>query len=113
MELDYVLIGNRIKELRIKKNWTQAILAEVAHVEPSNISHIERAATKVRLPTVMDIANALGVTLDDLVYGNLVKSSHISCKRIDELLEDCDDEELKIITEIIKNAKPIIKKYKK
>ena len=43
--LDYVVIGKRIRELRKKKGLTQVVLAELSGVEPSNISHIERAAT--------------------------------------------------------------------
>ena len=58
MEINYVSIGERIREIRMQKRWTQAFLAERAAVEPSNISHIERAATKVSLPTLIAIANA-------------------------------------------------------
>ena len=75
MELDYKMIGNRISELRKKKGMTQAVLAELSEIEPSHISHIERAATKLSLPTLVAIANALEVTLDELVYNNLSKST--------------------------------------
>ena len=68
--IDYVIIGKRIKELRCAKGMTQAALAELSGVEPSNISHIERAATKLSLPTLVAIANALGATLDEIVYNN-------------------------------------------
>ena len=85
MGIDYISIGNRIKELRTEKGWTQAKLAEKSGVEPSNISHIERAATKLSLPTMVSIANALGVTLDEIAYGSLVKSNHISIKMIDDI----------------------------
>ena len=110
MAIDYISIGNRIKEIRTAKNWTQAKLAEKSGIEPSNISHIERAATKLSLPTLVNIANALDVTLDEIVYGSLVKSTHISIKIIDDILADCSSEELKSITEIIKTTKTILKK---
>ena len=71
MSIDYVVIGNRIREIRKDKKMTQAYLAELSGVEPSNISHIERAATKLSLPTLVNIANALEVTLDDIVYSNI------------------------------------------
>lgn len=73
MKIDYVSIGKRIKSFRNEKGWTQAVLAEKSGVEPSNISHIERAATKVSLPTLISIANALDVSLDEIVYNSLVK----------------------------------------
>ncbi|MCI8496637.1 MAG: helix-turn-helix transcriptional regulator [Clostridiales bacterium] len=102
MEIDYITIGNRIREIRTAKKWTQATLAERSGVEPSNISHIERAATKLSLPTLINIANALEVTLDELVYGNLIKSSHISIELIDNLIADCTPDEIRTLAELIK-----------
>ena len=75
MGIDYISIGNRIKEMRVAKSWTQAKLAEESGIEPSNISHIERAATKLSLPTLVNIANALEVTLDEIVYASLIKNT--------------------------------------
>ena len=109
MGIDYISIGNRIKEIRTAKGWTQAKLAEESGVEPSNISHIERAATKLSLPTLVNIANALGVTLDEIAYGSLVKSSHVSIKMIDEILADCSPDELKSIAEVIRTTKSVLK----
>ncbi len=112
MGIDYVSIGNRIKELRAAKGWTQAKLAEKSGIEPSNISHIERAATKLSLPTLVNIANALGVTLDEIAYGSLVKDKHISIKIIDDILADCSPEEIKAITQVIKTTKSVLKSNK-
>lgn len=109
MDIDYISIGNRIKELRNERKWTQAKLAEKSGVEPSNISHIERAATKLSLPTLVNIANALGVTLDEIAYGSLVKSSHVSIKMIDNILTDCSPEELKSLAEVIKTTKCVLR----
>ena len=109
MSIDYISIGNRIKELRITKGWTQAKLAEASGIEPSNISHIERAATKLSLPTLVNIANALGATLDEIAFGSLVKSNHVSVKIIDDILKDCTSEELKSLTEVIRTTKAVLK----
>lgn len=109
MGIDYISIGNRIKERRTSKGWTQTILAEKSGVEPSNISHIERAATKLSLPTLVNIANALGATLDEIVYGSLIKSSHVSVKMIDEILADCSSEELKSLAEVIRTTKIVLR----
>lgn len=105
MEIDYVSIGKRIREIRTAEKMTQAELAELSGVEPSNISHIERAATKVSLPTLVQIANALKVSLDELVCGSLVKSSHVLIKQLDEIISDCDTKELQAIIEIVKTTK--------
>lgn len=111
MSVDYVEMGKRIREIRESKGLTQAALSELAGIEPSNLSHIERAATKVSLPTLINIANALEVSLDELVCGSLVKSEHISVQRIDELLSDCSPFELKAIYEMLKTIKTVLRKY--
>ena len=109
MGIDYISIGNRIKEIRTAKGWTQAMLAEKSGVEPSNISHIERAATKLSLPTMVNIANALGVTLDEIAYGSLVKSNHVSVKMIDDIILDCSPEELKSLAEVIRTTTAVLR----
>lgn len=105
MDLNYEAIGKRIKKFRVERGWKQSELAEKSGVEASNISHIERAATKVSLPTLVSIANALEVSLDEIVYNSLIKNEHISVKEINELLRDCEPNELTI--EIIKTTIPI------
>ena len=112
MSIDYEIIGSRIREIRKSKKMTQEKLAELSGVEPSNISHIERAATKLSLPTLVNIANALEVTLDELIYDNLKKSAHVSAKLIDELLFDCSADELKAIAEVIKTTKSVLRMKK-
>ncbi len=107
--IDYAAIGKRIREIRTQKHLTQATLAEMSGIEPSNISHIERAATKLSLPTLVSIANALEVSLDELVYDNLKKSTHVSVPLIDELLSDCTPAELKAIGEVIKTTKNVLR----
>lgn len=109
MKIDYAAIGRRVREIRLSAGLTQTRLAEIADIEPSNLSHIERAATKVSLPTLIHIANALNVSLDELVYGSLVKSQHISVKIINELLEDCTFAEIRALTEILKTSKNALK----
>ena len=71
MELDYQAIGIRIRRLRKEQGLTQQRLAELSSQEPSNISHIERGATKLSLPTIVNIANSLNVTVDDLLCDSL------------------------------------------
>ncbi len=112
MSLDYKVIGRRIKEIRIEKGWTQAKLAEKSGVEPSYISHIERGATKLSLPTLISIANALDATLDDVIYTNLSKSTHISIGMIENLLSDCTPEEIASIAEVVKTTKNVLRMKK-
>ncbi len=110
--LDYSIIGKRLKELRLKKKLTQTQLAEKADVEPAYISHIERNEAMVSLPTLVKLVNALDTTLDYVVYTNLNNSSHISVGMINELLADCTSEEISILTDILKSIKGAIRSKK-
>lgn len=109
MAIDYQGIGSRIREKRKQKGWSQAELAEASGIESSNISHIERAATKLSLPTLISIANALESTLDELVYDSLVQSAPISCDRINALLSDCTPSELKSLAQILETTKTVLR----
>lgn len=105
MKLDYQAIGRQIRRLRKKHGWTQQRLAELAGQEPSNISHIERGATKLGLPTLVSIANALGVTADNLLYESLEKSRPFFEQEIADMLLDCSDEEIRLFFYTIKSLK--------
>ena len=110
MSVDYKDMGKRIREFRESKHMTQAALSELAGIEPSNLSHIERAATNVSLPTLMNIANALEVSLDELVCGSLIRSEHIAVRQLNELLSDCTPDELQAVIEMVKVTKRILRK---
>ena len=58
-ELNYVQIGLRIREARNAKGWPQAELAFRAGLNSAYVSHIETGKTKLALPTIVKIANAL------------------------------------------------------
>ena len=110
MSVDYKDMGKRIREIRESKHMTQAALSELAGIEPSNLSHIERAATKVSLPTLINIANALEVSLDELVCGSLIRSEHIAVRQLNELLSDCTPAELQAVIEMVNTVKKILRR---
>lgn len=76
VELNYEALGERINRIRKEKGITQSVLAERVVIEPSNTSHIERAASKVGLGTLVKIANALECTLSDLLCDSIL------CERV-------------------------------
>lgn len=108
--LDYHAIGMRIRRLRKAKGLTQQTLAEISNQEPSNISHIERGATKLGLPTIVSIANALGVTVDDLLCDSLTESRPSFERVASDILTDCTNRELRIITETMLTLKENLRK---
>lgn len=112
MQIDYNAIGIRIRQLRKSKGLTQQRLAELSYQEPSNISHIERGATKLSLPTIVNISNALEVSVDELLCDS-IKSSTLTYEKIAaEILADCEHKEMRIITDTMRALKDNLRKAK-
>ena len=104
MGIDYVAIGKRIRKCRKQLNLTQQQLAEMSDLSDTNISHIERGATKLSLPSLISITNALNTTTDYLLM-DVINNSEIQFKKeFAELLKDCDKEEYKLLYNICKAA---------
>lgn len=112
MDLDYTALGARIRALRKKKGFTQQHLAEQVEIETSNISHIERGASKVGLSTLVRIANALGASLDDLVCDSILCEKDVFDHEIADELKDCSPEEVRMISEMVKALKVTLRKRK-
>lgn len=109
--IDREALGKRIKKYRISKNWTQQQLGEKCDITPTNISHIERAQINPSLETLVKIANALEIGIDELLCDNLtVAGTPIIENKIAALLSDCSDREIRMIYAIIANLKTTIHK---
>ena len=112
-ELDYKMIGQRIRAERNKKGWHQAELAFRAGMTSAHLSHIETAQTKLALPTIVKIANALSVSVDELLCDSMEQVKVVYDKKIAEELEDCDPAELQAFLEIIQSTKKVLRTNRK
>lgn len=101
MELNYKAIGKRIKIARIRVDITQEKLAELVDLSPSHMSNIETGTTKVSLTTIVNIANALSVTVDDLLCDSIVRAKPQFENDIKLLLDSCDDYEIRIVKDLL------------
>ena len=108
MEVDYKEIGQRIKIARIKKVVTQETVAYLIDITPAHMSNVETGKTKVSLPTVIAIANALSVSVDTLLCDNVIASKIVFEKEAKDIFSDCDEYEMcirdRVITEPIVNV---------
>ncbi len=62
--------GDNLKSIRIEKNISQNELAEMINMHATHISRYERNLTSPSVDVMKKIAEALGVTADQLIYGN-------------------------------------------
>lgn len=100
MELDYKAIGKRIKIARIRADMTQEKLSELVGVSTSHMSNIETGTTRVSLTLIVNLANALSVTADDLLCDNVQKARVQFEADIAEILNDCDEYEIRMVRDM-------------
>ena len=110
-EPDYVAVGKRIKAFRSREGISQEQLAERSGLSKTHMSHMETGSTKSSTPAFIAVANALHVTLDDLMCDSLVSATVSYHKEIAALTEDCTPLEIRIIADTIRGTKEILRRY--
>lgn len=61
-----ILLGSKIRSLRLSRGWRQIDLAEQSGVKEVHISHVERGTREICLYNLIAIAKALGVSVSEL-----------------------------------------------
>jgi XRE family transcriptional regulator, regulator of sulfur utilization len=62
-------LGTRIRELRLKRQWSQEEFADVCGIHRSHMGEIERGETNLTLSTLLTISQKLEVTISALFKG--------------------------------------------
>ena len=104
MELDYKALGKRIKIARINADMTQDRLSTMLEMSPSHMSNIETGSTRISLTALVSIANALGVTVDDLLYDRIVHARPQLERDIQQIVDSCDDYELRVVKDVTQSV---------
>ena len=108
-DIDYVLIGKRVKEARKQLKVSQAALAELTGLSVTYISHIETAYKKASLASLVSIANAAGISIDELLYGN--QNHYVADYHLDAayLIESCHPAEKRFVYLLIESVITILR----
>lgn len=102
MDLDYNIIGERIKKARLKNNYTQEKLAEKIDVSVAFLSRVERGSSHINLKRLSQICSILGVTEGEILNGTSGTSVGYLNEDFKNLLEACPAEKQKLIYKIAK-----------
>ena len=108
MALDYTELGKRISTFRNASGLTQEQFCEKLNVSRKHISQIEAAISRPSLETLVDIANILNISADDLLVDSLAHSASTADSEIHRLLLDCNAIEQEILTRMVKEMKAIL-----
>ena len=99
--IDYKLIGERIKETRKKAGLSQEKLAEMIDVTTVYISRVERGG-QINLKRLSQISIALSVPIGQLLSGTTMESKNYLNKEFEELLSQCTKDKQRLIYNIAK-----------
>lgn len=95
MELDYKLIGIRIRKRRKYLRYTQEKTAELADIRPQYMSNIERAVSIPSTEVIMRLAVALDTTPDEFLVGAVRHGEDDeSWRGVGDLLRGMDEKQL-------------------
>jgi len=110
--IDYKTVGQRIRAVRLQKKLTQEKLAEAAGVGVTHISHIETGNSIPSLQVTVDIVNALGCSMDELLCMDVEQARSVRDNWLGELVADCSGEEVKLITDTVLALKDSLRRLK-
>ncbi|MDF9408655.1 helix-turn-helix transcriptional regulator [Pelotomaculum isophthalicicum JI] len=121
--MDNKAIGLRIREEREKLKLSRDEFAEIIELSEYYVGQLERGERQMSLPTLVNIANTLHISLDYLVLGktehnnyyvhyenNIYETSACDIdKEINNLLNKCSPKELALIKKLVQTILPYIK----
>ena len=100
MHFDQVEFGHRIRMLRKACNITQDQLAANLNISADHLGKIELGKRGVSVDLLIDISEALGVTLDYLIKGNsadcrrakdMVRQMFFLLSQIEQIIDEAGD----------------------
>ena len=109
MKIDTVLIGNRIRSIRLQRNMTAEVLSERIGLAEVTLRHIETGANKTSLQTILNIADALDISTDYLLgrSSSPIDVDKLSLKKAYKLT----NQQEQVLSEMIDKLAPIISNH--
>jgi len=107
MEIDYKVIGERIREARKKKGWSQERFSEEIDVAVAYVSRIERGSSQVNLNRLAQISKVLDTSIEYFIKGVITDSPDYLDKELYNTLLNCSPEKQRLIyniARIVSNA---------
>jgi transcriptional regulator with XRE-family HTH domain len=96
--------GSRLKALRKQKNWAQKELAAQVDVRFQQLNKYESGLNIPPAEMLVKLADALGVSVDFLLTGNLVEDSPLASSRLFrrfQVLEAMDGDDQETVIKVI------------
>ena len=108
--IDYSKIGERIHFYRSKKGLTQDELGMLVYADLNHISRVEIGKRRPSLELVVQLANALEVSANDLLFDSLEHPT--DSDELHAFLMDCSETEKQITLETLRFLKTLFKEHR-
>lgn len=110
---DWKEFGERTQKYREIAGISKEKFAELINRSINYISDLERGRTTGSVHTLHQISKVLKVTTDELLYGKNIDNGNCTNREIlHNIIDRCNDEELKILKDIILATFPNLDKIK-
>jgi transcriptional regulator with XRE-family HTH domain len=73
-----IALGDRIRQLREQRKWSQEEFADLCGLHRTAVGFIERAERNPRLDTLLTISKGLDITVSELLQGLEKRSESVS-----------------------------------
>ena len=102
MALDYSIIGQRIKQARLAKNYTQDELSEKLDVSIAFLSRVERGSSHINLKRLHQLCNLLDVSEGYILNGASSDSKNYLTQEFNDLIKSCSADKQRLIYKVAK-----------
>jgi len=100
--IDRSALGAAIRAARLQKRYTQEQLAELVEITPTHEKHIESGHRLPSVEVLFAIAQALDLSLDNIVFPEQEKSSG-RVNEIQVMLNQCNSRELHVLLDVARS----------
>ena len=109
-ELDYAAVGKRIRNARKKLGFSQEVLGKMVGLSTSHVCHVEGGRTKPSLQSIVQIADALHVSVDRILSDNLDLPYDFHREDFLSELRDCSKKEKDYLLQVVIQVKKALRR---
>lgn len=110
-KINYYTIGQRIRTIRKAHALSQEELASRIDISTTHMSHIETGNTKLSLQVLVDIAQELNVSTDELLFETETQKHNKIKPEISSFIDSCTPQESTVLQDVLKATKVALNKY--
>lgn len=99
--MNYNKLGMKIRQERLKRDFTQEQLSELCGISSSYIGIIERGDKKLSIETLVKIATILDVSIDYLLSDSLQLSADTRIQQISSIVSNLESNDINMIIDVV------------